>query len=207
MPPPTSSAGLRRREEILGIATKLFAARGYHGTRMDDLADAVGINKATLYHYYSSKSLLLYGIYQLAASATMSAVQPEPNCSPRDALEQCTTNLLRVMAVEPAGTAVYFQESPYIAEWLTDDQVADIRTAEAFVYNQIRDIVDRGIAVGEFRDCDSHMFALGYIGMTLGSHRWLTPTSPESADCIAGEINRVLLRGLSRALSRTGVRT
>ncbi|MDT5301537.1 MAG: hypothetical protein QOG79_4779, partial [Mycobacterium sp.] len=32
-----SANGLTRREELLGVATKLFAARGYHGTRMDDV--------------------------------------------------------------------------------------------------------------------------------------------------------------------------
>ena len=37
-----TSNGLSRREELLAVATKLFAARGYHGTRMDDVADAVG---------------------------------------------------------------------------------------------------------------------------------------------------------------------
>src|ERR1700724_3117886 len=60
IPTPVKAVGPRRREDILRIATELFAARGYHGTRMDDLADAVGLNKATLYHYYSSKSLLLF---------------------------------------------------------------------------------------------------------------------------------------------------
>src|SRR6516225_1406788 len=50
-----SENGLTRREELLTVATKLFAARGYHGTRMDDVADVVGLNKATVYHYYASK--------------------------------------------------------------------------------------------------------------------------------------------------------
>ena len=46
----SSTNGMSRREELLAVATKLFAARGYHGTRMDDVADAVGLNKATVYH-------------------------------------------------------------------------------------------------------------------------------------------------------------
>jgi len=54
--------------------TKLFAARGYHGTRMDDVADAVGLNKATVYHYYASKSLILYDIYKGAADFTVDAL-------------------------------------------------------------------------------------------------------------------------------------
>ncbi|WP_255795693.1 TetR/AcrR family transcriptional regulator, partial [Mycobacteroides abscessus] len=36
-----------RREELVAVASKLFAARGYHGTRMDDIADVAGLNKAT----------------------------------------------------------------------------------------------------------------------------------------------------------------
>ena len=64
MPPEN---GMTRREELLAVATKLFAARGYHGTRMDDVADVVGLNKATVYHYYASKSLILFDIYRRAA--------------------------------------------------------------------------------------------------------------------------------------------
>ena len=66
--------GMSRREELLAVATKLFAARGYHGTRMDDVADAVGLNKATVYHYYASKSLILYDIYKGAADFTVDAL-------------------------------------------------------------------------------------------------------------------------------------
>jgi len=204
IPAPVKAIGQRRREDILRIATELFAARGYHGTRMDDLADAVGLNKATLYHYYSSKSLLLFAIYLRAAAATMAAVQLEPNFSARCALRECTVNLMRVMAADPNGAAVYFQESPFIDEWLTAEQVSEIRTAEAAVYDHIRGIIDCGIATGEFRACDSHVLALGYIGMTLGSHRWLTPSSAGCAERIAGEISCALLRGLSRGSADDG---
>jgi hypothetical protein len=68
---------------------------------------------------------------------------------------------------------VYFQEGPYITEWFTAEQVAYIREKETQVYEHVRDVIDRGITSGEFYDCDSHVLALGYIGMTLGSYRWL----------------------------------
>lgn len=74
-----SENGLTCREELLAVATKLFAARGYHGTRMDDVADVVGLNKATVYHYYASKSLILYDIYQRAADNTLAAVHDDPS--------------------------------------------------------------------------------------------------------------------------------
>lgn len=47
-----------RREEILGAATRLFAERGYEGTSMGDLAEVVGLRKASLFHHFASKDVL-----------------------------------------------------------------------------------------------------------------------------------------------------
>jgi hypothetical protein len=93
---------------------------------------------------------------------------------------------------------VYFQEGPYISEWFTEDQVAYIREKETQVYEHVRDVIDRGIASGEFYECDSHVLALGYIGMTLGSYRWLRPQGRRTAQEIAEEFSTALLRGLIR---------
>jgi len=45
----------RRREEILDVALKLFAKRGFPNTEMQELADRAGIGKGTLYRYFPSK--------------------------------------------------------------------------------------------------------------------------------------------------------
>jgi TetR/AcrR family transcriptional regulator len=47
--------GKKTREKIFKVATKLFAKYGFAGTSMDDIADRVGIRKASLYHHFSSK--------------------------------------------------------------------------------------------------------------------------------------------------------
>ena len=118
---------MSRREELLAVATKLFAARGYHGTRMDDVADAVGLNKATVYHYYASKSLILYDIYKRAADSTVAALHDDPSASARETIYHFTRRLLVGIANDLEQAAVYFQEGPYITEWFTEDQVAYIR--------------------------------------------------------------------------------
>lgn len=193
-----SDNGRSRREELLRVATKLFAARGYHGTRMDDVAEVVGLNKATVYHYYASKSLILFDIYQQAAEGTLAAVHDDPSWTAREALYQYTVRLLTQIAANPEGAAVYFQEQPYIAEWFTEEQVAEVRQKEIQVYEHVHGLLDRGIASGEFYDCDSHVLALGYIGMTLGAYRWLRPSGRRSATEIAQEFSTALLRGLIR---------
>jgi TetR/AcrR family transcriptional regulator len=47
--------GKKTREKILKVATKLFAKYGFSGTSMDEIAERVGIRKASLYHHFSSK--------------------------------------------------------------------------------------------------------------------------------------------------------
>jgi AcrR family transcriptional regulator len=190
--------GSSRRDELLAVAAKLFAARGYHGTRMDDVADAVGLNKATVYHYYASKSLILWDIYKRTADFTVDALNDDPSATARETIYHFTRRLLTGIANDLEAAAVYFQEGPYISEWFTEEQVAYIRKAESTVYEHVRDVIDRGIASGEFYDCDSHVLALGYIGMTLGAYRWLRPHGRRTAQEIAVEFSTALLRGLIR---------
>ena len=57
--PPAPSHGKGQREAILAEAAALFAQHGYHGTAMNDLAEACGLSKATLYHHYRDKSEVL----------------------------------------------------------------------------------------------------------------------------------------------------
>jgi AcrR family transcriptional regulator len=48
-----------RRDEILEIAVRLFAARGYHGVSMDDIGSAAGVTGPALYHHFAGKEAML----------------------------------------------------------------------------------------------------------------------------------------------------
>ena len=56
--------GSDRRGRLLAAAAQVFAEKGYRATSMNDLAEAVGISKLTLYHYVSSKQQLLVELYE-----------------------------------------------------------------------------------------------------------------------------------------------
>src|SRR5262245_34055009 len=45
----------KRSEEIVDAAARVFAARGYHGTSTQDIAELLGMRQASLYYYFSSK--------------------------------------------------------------------------------------------------------------------------------------------------------
>ena len=75
-----------QREQILARAAELFARQGYSGTSMNQVAEACGVSKASLYHYVHDKYQLLVEIAQghvdrlralVAADAAQVAVSPE----------------------------------------------------------------------------------------------------------------------------------
>lgn len=69
--PATSTRKKLRKEEIIAEATRLFAERGYEGTSMGDLAERVGLRKASLFHHFESKDVL----YATVLSQLLDAVQ------------------------------------------------------------------------------------------------------------------------------------
>ncbi len=56
---PAMSAGGSRREQILGVAARLFAKHGFHGVSIADLGAAVGVSGPALYRHFPSKEALL----------------------------------------------------------------------------------------------------------------------------------------------------
>lgn len=51
-----------RREQLLEAAARLFAQKGYHATRVAEIAEAAGIAKGTLYEYFPTKEELFYAL-------------------------------------------------------------------------------------------------------------------------------------------------
>lgn len=76
-----STIEMSRREQLLAIASQMFATRGFAGTGVDDLGQAAGITGSALYRYFPSKqaildALMLEGMNRLLGAARQAA-QPE----------------------------------------------------------------------------------------------------------------------------------
>ena len=67
-----------RREALTREAARLFAERGFHGTSMGDLAEALGVQKGSLYSLTGSKQQLLFETMQGGARAFHAALDLVP---------------------------------------------------------------------------------------------------------------------------------
>lgn len=79
--PRGDESGAARRGQILGAAATVFAERGIHGARIDDVAAAAGVSKGTVYWYFRSKDEIVYTLlddFFAGAHRDLVALQDEP---------------------------------------------------------------------------------------------------------------------------------
>src|SRR2546423_12711865 len=92
-PAPTS-----RRNELVRQAARLFAEKGYHGTSTGDLAEAMGVQKGSLYAHISSKADLLWEVARDGAAAFHAALDELPEtASPAERIRLALRAHLRVV--------------------------------------------------------------------------------------------------------------
>lgn len=65
---------LETEKKIIEAAGEIFTKRGFHGTRMQDIADEAGINKALLHYYYRSKDKLFEEIFKHVVGEVVSRI-------------------------------------------------------------------------------------------------------------------------------------
>src|SRR5262245_23791797 len=94
---PIHADGRQTRQAILDAALDLFAEKGYFGTRVRDIATAVGVGESALYNYFQSKEALFDALIMTARehkAEQLAGLLAAPITDMRSVLEQLTTVLL-----------------------------------------------------------------------------------------------------------------
>jgi TetR/AcrR family transcriptional regulator, fatty acid metabolism regulator protein len=186
-----------KREQLLEAAVRVFARRGYHGSRVADIAEEAGVAHGLLYHYFSSKEEVLQTIFRENWGQLLErfrAVEETDEPAP-EKLTGIAKILLRTWRNDPALVTVMVREvarSPQLQA-----QVEGVREAFAI----LRRVVEQGQEEGSFRrDLDPLLAAwIVYGGLEEVLTGWVLGGLPDGDDQVA-EAERtaieLALRGL-----------
>ncbi len=174
---------------ILRAAAALIAQRGYHGTSMRDIARAVGLQMASLYHHYGSKQELLVLIMRGAMHDLTGAVQEAVDAAgpaPRERLAAAMRAHVRVHAegrpdVAVADAELRALEEPYRAE------VIALRDAHTDIFRA--PLAALGIA-------HPSIVAAAVITMCTDVGLWFRPDGTLDADGVADTYIDLVLHGI-----------
>jgi AcrR family transcriptional regulator len=177
---PAHASG--RRGDILARATEAFVSHGYAGTSMADLARAIGIQKASLYHHFPSKEALFIACvtegYE-GAVRRLETIRSVDTMSDPDRISAAMEEIYRINLTTPVG-----RMAPLIAE--ISATIPEVAQAfhSGFIarhYATVTGMIEDGIARGSFARVDplgmQHLI-FGPV-ITLALSREMTASFPD----------------------------
>ncbi|WP_370617793.1 TetR/AcrR family transcriptional regulator [Mumia sp. Pv 4-285] len=191
---------ISRRDDVRATAARIFREYGYSSATMDLIADAVGLNKGTLYHYYPSKSAILYELLSDQVDETIAlAARVSSDARPYERLRE----LIRLQVERVAGVsdelAVFFHEIPWIEKNLSDEQVKDLRQRIDTYRDITEGLLSEGAVAGELREMDVTMIQYSIIGVLAYVPEWFRLRSAEATAEVVDELSTFVMAGVLRS--------
>jgi AcrR family transcriptional regulator len=181
-----------RRTELTREAARLFAEKGYHGTSIGDIAEAMGVQKGSVYAHIASKQDLLWAIASEGAEAFQAALDAVPERMPAsDRIRLALRAHLRVVAEQLDVATVFTREWRYLEDDRKEAFLAERRRYE----ERIRELFREARDLGELRsDLDTTVAGLLFLSSANWAYTWLTPG--RDTDELADRFHALLVDGM-----------
>ena len=186
---------MQREREIYDVAAAIFHRKGYAGTSLQDIADAVGLLKGSLYYYIDSKEDLLYRITQAIhegarANLEASRVVGGPASARMRALVEGHVLAFRERL---AWIRVFYTEHTALSVDRRHEIVAERREYERYVDDLLREGQDDGSFCPGL---DPRVVGSGILTMVNSVYLWYRPSCDAPIEQIAAMYGDFVLSGL-----------
>ncbi len=172
----------QREQEILHQARRLIIEKGYANLNMDELAEAVGISKPTLYNHFSSKEDLVVGAIKLDMEDAEALLAAPYDGYPLDRITEVLVQMMR--SRHEMGSMLGGQSGPEIVVIMhSNDELIAQRQR---VHNRLADLVEAAKAQGQIvSHIDTQIIVRSMISV-----RWLVKSVDE--DTLEKVIDQVI---------------
>ncbi|MFL5952201.1 MAG: TetR/AcrR family transcriptional regulator [Gaiellaceae bacterium] len=188
-----------RRNELTRQAARLFAAKGYHGTSIGDLAEAMGVQKGSLYAHIDSKADLLWDVARDGAAAFHAALDGVDEALPvTEKIRLALRAHLRVVAEQLDIATVFIREWRYLEGDRREEFLAERRRYE----DRFRSLYREGRELGELRtDLDDGTATLLALSAANWAYTWIRLDT--DTDELADRFYETLLDGMRGYATRS----
>ena len=182
----------RRRRQLLDVALPLFAARGFHGASMDDMAEAAGVTKPVLYQHFGSKRELYLEVLDDVGNRLLDAIGKAAAAAggPRQQVENGFSAYFRFVADNESAFRVLFVGSG--RDSADGGFVQAVRRVEDAIADAIAVLIEADID-----DEHRHLLAHGIVGLAESTSRhWLRHGRREDPEVLARRLADLAWAGL-----------
>jgi len=170
--PQTRFTSADRREQILEVATGLFAQQGFQGTTTKVIAEESGVTEALIFRHFPSKEELYWAVIErkidCAAPLERLLENLEAGGDDLDVLSRVAFEVLERRAQDQTLSRLLLYSA------LEKHELSErfFRNYIANYFEVLARFVRQGIAAGRFRDVDPLLAARGFLGMVI-YHSWI----------------------------------
>ena len=180
------------RDAVLDTALTLFAQRGYHGTPLSDVADALGIRTPSLYNHMGSKQDLLATILLRTMDEVLSDFRAAVAGldGPADRLRAATRIYALRHATHRREALVVNRDAASVDE----PERSLVRERRREHERAFRAIIAEGVRTGEFHAGNPALSSFAILEMSVSIARWFRDDGPRTAEQVADEHAEYALR-------------
>lgn len=192
---PPSDRALEREQEIYEVAADIFHRKGYAATTLQDIAEAVGLLKGSLYYYIDTKEDLLYRISRTIHEGAQSNLAAARSASeaPAERLRTLVEGHVMAFGHRLSWIRVFYTEHNSLSPERRREIMAARRSYERFV----DEVIAAGQADGSFcPDLDRRIAASALLTTLNTVYQWYRPGSDAPIDVVAKTYAELLLNGL-----------
>ena len=184
------------REDILEAAAQVFRQKGFHGASMNDIAEAVSLQKASLYHHVSSKQEILLEILDRALQLLIEEISPivQQPIPADQKLRQMIHVYLQILVENIDLATVLLFEHRALERRQHARHVPNRNKFEALW----RDVLNEGVATKLFNCDDVPLATRALLGQLNWTITWYHDDGDKSIEQIADDFSSMLLNGLLR---------
>jgi AcrR family transcriptional regulator len=177
---------------VLRAAAALFRQRGYRATRLEEIADELGVTRAALYYYVDTKQELLEQICARSMQTIEEALAEVLALS--DVAAQLRA-FARAFALNTATDAarVFFRES----KELPTEFRRELRVRAERVNDGAVEIIEHGIASCRFRPVNALVAASGLLATLNSLPDWVRPDRHGTLEDVTDQLVDVFIRGIA----------
>ncbi|MEV4123578.1 TetR/AcrR family transcriptional regulator [Nocardia sp. NPDC049707] len=192
---PRRGPDVERVQEVLDAAADAFLANGYDATSMQDIADAVGIMKGSLYYYVASKEDFLFQIIEPAYITALDAVAPLSD-DPRASLDRLT-DFVHSHVLFVAANLRTFRIRLREFSQLSPLRQKQLSRSEDEYYAVLMGIMRDGVDSGDIDpDIDVRLSSVAIIGMLNSMTEWYSAGGKYSPQELACQLAGMVLTSL-----------
>lgn len=184
-----------RQAQILETAARIFCEKGFDKASMEDVADAVGLTKAGLYHHIGSKDELLFAIMSYGMDLFEEKVlnRVMTIADPLDRLKAALRgHVLLVIRDRPKEVTVILHETNALKGRFRDRIDARKKRYIKFLEKTFREMIKSGAA----RRVDPSAAAFAMLGMINWIYQWYRPGGRLNDEAVADALSDVFLGGI-----------